>query len=126
MVHFFADVCEKSVVHPELVGSNEIVAAMIAALHDDLNTSAVFGILFENMPILQGCSESKALVKYFIVHILGLTLHSLKESAVAITPEIQALIDQREQARKDKNWALSDQLRDQLNALGVQLHDKKS
>lgn len=125
IVQFFADVCEKSVSDVELVRGNFVVADMIAALNDDLNTSAVFGILFEKMTILQGDSHAKALVRYFIVHVLGLTLQPLAVVEVVITPEIQKLLDQREQARADKNWALSDQLRDQLKALGVEAHDKK-
>ena len=35
------------------------------------------------------------------------------------------LIKIREQARADKNWALSDQVRDELNELGIQLKDGK-
>eukprot|EP00808_Paulinella_micropora_P023246 g8498.t1 len=38
--------------------------------------------------------------------------------------EIKALIQQREDARRDKRWQEADQLRDQLKDLGVQLHDK--
>jgi len=125
IVQFFADVCEKSVTLPELVSVNLVVQDMIKALHDDLNTSAVFGVLFESMPLLQGDSHAKALVKYFIVKVLGLTLQPLREHHVEITPEIQQLLEQRQQARKDKNWALSDQLRDQLTALGVVCQDKK-
>jgi len=125
IVQFFADVSEKSVSDEALVKANFVVAEMVAALHDDLNTSAVFGILFEKMPILQGDAHAKALVKYFIVKVLGLTLEPLHEPELVITPEIQALLDQREQARIAKNWALSDQLRDQLKALGFEAHDKK-
>ena len=36
-----------------------------------------------------------------------------------MTPEIQKLIEKREQARKDKNWALADEIRDKLTKLGV-------
>lgn len=35
------------------------------------------------------------------------------------------LIKIREQARADKNWALSDQVRDELSELGIQLKDGK-
>ena len=37
--------------------------------------------------------------------------------------EIDALIEQRLQARADKNWALADELRDKLNALNIELED---
>ncbi|TNH12207.1 cysteine--tRNA ligase, partial [Testudinibacter sp. TR-2022] len=37
--------------------------------------------------------------------------------------EIEALIQQRNQARTDKNWAAADQARDKLNAMGIILED---
>jgi len=125
IVHFFEDVSEKSVHDIDLVKNNLIVEAMNKALLDDLNTSAVFGILFEKMDILKNDAHAKSLVRYFIVNVLGLTLKKLKEKEVEITSEIQELLSQREQARADKNWALSDQLRDKLRDLGVDIQDKK-
>ena len=44
---------------------------------------------------------------------------------MVVTPEIEDLINQREQARKDKNWALADKIRDQLKNLGYEAKDKK-
>ncbi len=126
LVHFFEDVSEKSVDNPELVKKNLIVESMMQALEDDLNTSAVFGILFQKMDILKNDSHAKALVKYYIVYVLGLTLQPLEQKSVEITPKIQKLLQQREQARADKNWKLSDQIRDQLRVLGVDVQDKKS
>lgn len=125
LINFFADVSEKSIHDIDSVKKNLLVADMITMLEDDLNTSGVFGILFEKMPILQNDSHAKALVKYFIVHVLGLTLESIASKSVEITPEIQKLLEQREAARKAKNWALADQLRDQLQSLGIDVHDKK-
>ena len=60
-----------------------------------------------------------------LTDILGLTLEPLAEKEVQIAPEIQKLIDDRAQARLDKNWALADQIRDQLAVLGVEVQDKK-
>ena len=39
--------------------------------------------------------------------------------------EIEDLVRARENARKDKNWVLSDQIRDQLKARGVSVRDGK-
>lgn len=125
LVHFFSDVCEKSVHNVDLVYRNLVVADMLAFLKDDLNTSGAFGVLFDKLPILQDDSHAKALVKYFLVHVLGLTLQPLVEPVVEITPEIEKLLAQREEARAAKNWQLSDQLREQLQKLGVDVHDKK-
>jgi len=64
-------------------------------------------------------------VKNIFVNVLGLTLNPLVEKKVEITADIKLLIDERKQARKDKNWARSDELRDQLIALGVDVSDDK-
>lgn len=125
LIHCFQDVCEKSVHDQQLVFKNLVVADMLEFLQDDLNTSGAFGVLFEKLPILQDDSQAKVLVKYFIVSVLGLSLQPLEEKQVEITPEIQKLLQQREEARAAKNWQLSDQIREELKELGVDVHDKK-
>ena len=40
-------------------------------------------------------------------------------------PEIDALVLQRQQARKEKNWAEADRIRDELAAMGISLVDTK-
>lgn len=125
LVNFFDDVCEKSIHDVTLVKKNLVVADMLALLEDDLNTSGMFGILFDKMPMLQDDTHAKALVKYFLVHVLGLTLQPIMQKSVEITPEIQELLRQRKIARESKNWTRSDELRDQLKSLGIDVHDKK-
>lgn len=125
IVQFFADVSEKSVHDVSLVSQNLVVFDMLQALKNDLNTSAVFGILFEKMPILASDGHAKALVRYFIVSVLGLTLEPIETKQVAMTEQIQQLLDARAQARANKDWKRSDQLRDELKALGFDVQDKK-
>jgi len=125
IVKIFEDVSEKSVHDISLVKTNLLVEAMSHALLDDLNTSAAFGLLFEKMDILKDDSQAKALVKYFIVNVLGLTLEPILEKSVEITPEIQELLLRRDQARAEKNWKLSDEIRDKLKNLGLEVQDKK-
>ncbi|MBP6892391.1 cysteine--tRNA ligase [Candidatus Babeliales bacterium] len=125
LVNFFDDVCEKSIHDVTLVKKNLVVADMLALLEDDLNTSGMFGILFDKMPMLQDDAHAKALVKYFLVHVLGLTLEPIAQKSIEITPEIQELLRQREIARAVKDWKRSDELRNQLQSLGIDVHDKK-
>ncbi len=107
------------------VQENAIVQAMMQCLNDDFNTSGLFGVLFESLDSLQHDLGSKAQVKYFLLHVMGLTLEPIVQKVIEITPEIQMLIDARVQARLDKNWMLSDELRDQLQELGFVVQDKK-
>ncbi|MDR0449124.1 MAG: cysteine--tRNA ligase [Rickettsiales bacterium] len=62
----------------------------------------------------------------FADELLGLRIiENAKKSVVAITPEIQALLDARAAARADKDWARSDKLRDELAAMGFAVNDQK-
>ena len=54
--------------------------------------------------------------------VLGLLQQEIEET-VEIEPEIQKLIDNRQEARKAKNFARADEIRDQLKAQGITLKD---
>ncbi|MCX5923009.1 MAG: cysteine--tRNA ligase [Candidatus Dependentiae bacterium] len=122
IVDFFAETQEAAL---SLTEQDFVVSRMLECLKDDLNTSGVFGVLFESLPLLQKDNKSKSLVKSFLVNVLGLTLAPMIHKEVEITPEIQLLLDQRDIARQEKDWALSDQLRLKLEQLGVAIQDKK-
>lgn len=124
LVKEFADISVADIQLVDVQG-NSVVQAMAACLDDDFNTSGLFGILFESLEGLQHDAPAQAQVKYFLIHVMGLTLQAIAEKELIITQEIQDLIDARNQARLDKNWALSDALRDQLHSLGFVVQDKK-
>jgi cysteinyl-tRNA synthetase len=120
---FFAEdqaaACEDMLASP-------LVKKMLAFVVDDLNTVGMLGVLFEHLPELKNNASERACVKMFLNQVLGLTLQPLPEKEVAITPEIQKLLDEREKARVAKDWKRADELRDQLKALGIEVHDKKN
>ena len=103
---------------------NRWIKDIVKFLQDDMNSSGAFGIIFETIRA-EISDQEKSELKSFIVDMFGLTLDPLAEKEVEITPEIQQLIDDRKQARKDKNWAKSDELRDKLVELGVKIQDSK-
>ncbi len=103
----------------------------IEAMEDDLNTGEALGALFElvkdiNLNVNDGV-QSKALVEYAteifdeLTGVLGL-LYNRKTSS-SLDDEIEALIAQRNEARKSKNWAEADRIRDELKAQGIVLED---
>jgi cysteinyl-tRNA synthetase len=120
--HFFEQTKTKNT-HVNL--EHPTVKKMLEFIQDDLNTPGMFGVLFTFMQS-KPSEEGKKDVKQFLKNALGLTLEPLPEKKVTITPEIQKLFDEREKAREEKNWKRADELRAQLMALGVELHDKKS
>lgn len=103
-----------------------LINDLLAALCDDLNTPKFLGLVFENLAQIKEDRALAGAVKQLFIEVLGLTLQPLEEKKAEITPEIQALIDQRVQARVEKNWALSDQLRAKLQEMGYTVEDKKS
>jgi cysteinyl-tRNA synthetase len=119
---FANSTCPSASIDDEHVQESSIFKQLMRFVKDDLNTVGALGVVFENLSDMQ---EEQCAIKLFIQNILGLTLKPLPEVVVEITPEIQALIDAREQARVDKDWAKADELRDKLTALGVEVQDKK-
>lgn len=111
---------------PEQVRQVPVAQQMVDFLTDDLNTPGMFGVLFEHLHEIAQDPHQACAVKYLLTQVLGLTLQPLPEKKIAMTPEIEKLLHEREQARAEKNWARADQLRDQLKALGFDVHDKKS
>ena len=101
-----------------------LIKELLDALRDDLTVARLCGVLFENLKAMG--PEETSLVKALFVHLLGLTMDPLPQEEVVITPEIQALLDARLEARKAKDWKRADELRDALRELGVEVQDAKS
>ena len=106
-------------------------AKFIEAMEDDLNTGEALGAIFElvrdiNTNVNDGV-QSKALVEYAItvfdelMNVLGLLYN--RKAAASLDDEIEALIAARNDARKNKNWAEADRIRDELKAQGIVLED---
>jgi cysteinyl-tRNA synthetase len=55
--------------------------------------------------------------------VLGLNLISWQPKEESIPEDILGLIDQRQKARENKNWAEADEIRDQLATAGYQVKD---
>ena len=106
------------------------IAKFDAAMDDDLNTADAMGAIFElvrdanqNLTADTGKEAIQAALNALneLCDVLGL----LMKKDDGLPADIQALADERAQARKDKNWKRSDELRDQLKALGYTVEDTK-
>ena len=106
-------------------------AEFVDAMEDDLNTADAIGVLFELIRDLNtnvnDKTVSKAVAEYAIsafdelTGVLGLVYN--REQKGSLDDEIEALIEQRNAARKAKNWAEADRIRDELKAQGIVLED---
>jgi len=108
-----------------------------AAMDDDFNTPQAIATLFDFgrtlEPALQGNSELNVAtlneIEQFYQHTAGEILgiipaQIVEETSTEMLNNLMGLIiDIRTEARKTKNWHLADQIRDQLNSVGIALED---
>ena len=102
----------------------------IAAMDDDLNTADAIASIFELVRDINtnvvGKTPSKALVEGAIAMfdeltgVLGLVYNRKTET---LDSDVEALVEARTNARKEKNWAEADRIRDQLKEMGIVLED---
>jgi len=69
--------------------------------------------------------EFKSTINVFVFDVLGLKNEEQQDSSDKISGVVEMLINMRKEARDNKDWALSDKIRDELAALGIQLKDGK-
>jgi len=125
LVKFFENIEDASFCLSDLEQRDDFTKEILNALCDDLNTPKALGIIFENLDQIKKSKESAQVTKFLLTNIFGLTLESIEEKKVEITPEIEKLLEERKEARKQKNWYLADQIRDKLIEMGVEIKDKK-
>ena len=107
------------------------------AMNDDFNTPILIANLFEAVKVINHIKEQNAsltapdllafkkALNSFVFEVLGLTNESYQANSEKINGVVELLIKLRKEARENKDWALSDQIRDELIVLGIQLKDGK-
>ncbi|MBL4938456.1 cysteine--tRNA ligase [Clostridium sp. YIM B02515] len=101
----------------------------IEKMDDDFNTADGISIIFDLVRDINSnidINSSKELIKYSLelIRELGQPLGILQKSTKgSLEDEIEELIAQRQQARKEKKWDLSDKIRDDLKSRGIVLED---
>jgi cysteinyl-tRNA synthetase len=123
---------------------------MEAALDDDMNTAAALAVLYEfaaNAPFerlhywltILGIEPNESWLKEPVAELTGQFVQRLqaaleeervdgaagKLESLEPHPAIERVIAMRADARRAKDWAASDRLRDALQRCGVELHDTK-
>ncbi|MEA1785112.1 cysteine--tRNA ligase [Arenibacter sp. GZD96] len=108
------------------------------AMNDDFNTPILIAQLFDAVKNINLIKEGKQSItvadkkelqesmKVFVYDILGLESSNFGEKDTAkLSGVVELLIQLRNEARANKDFAVSDRIRDQLAALGIQLKDGK-
>ncbi|AOZ98470.1 cysteine--tRNA ligase [Flavobacterium commune] len=108
------------------------------AMNDDFNTPILIAQLFEGVRFINLLKENKESISAADLETLATTIHSFVFDVLGLENQkatdnsndklegtINMLIGMRNKARADKDFAMSDHIRDQLLALGIQLKDSK-
>ena len=103
------------------------------AMEDDLNTADAIGTVFDlvryiNKTVLvpdMNKASLEAAIKVFdeLTGILGIVYNEKSEEEDGDSAEIEALIAERTAARKEKNWAKADEIRNRLTEMEIVLED---
>ena len=109
-----------------------------AAMDDDFNSPILIAHLFDGVRIINSVNDNKLtltdvdiqklqnIFDVFVFEILGLKNQNSSDEKQEVTEGlVQMILDMRLEARRNKDWAASDLLRDKLKSLGVLVKDSK-
>lgn len=109
----------------------ELIAKYEAAMDDDFNTADAISAIFELVKLSNSTTDensSREYVTYLketidkLCGVLGIIAEKKEE---ILDEEIEAMIEARQQARKDKDFALADEIRGKLLEQGIVLEDTR-
>lgn len=107
------------------------------AMGDDLNSPIVISVLFDWVRQINQLHEGMqtitasdlasltASIDRIVFDVLGLRDEKSGEVSDMVTPLVNMLLDMRMDAKANKNWAVSDQIRDRLTSIGIRVKDRK-
>jgi len=110
---------------------NALVEKYEAAMDDDFNTADAISAVFELVKLSNSTTDEESSLEY--VSLLKDTIEKLcgilgiitEKEEVILADEIEAMIAARQQARKDKDFALADEIRGKLLDQGIVLEDTR-
>ncbi len=120
------------------VNITELEARCYAAMNDDFNSPVLIAHLFDAVRIINSARDRtesltsedlkqlKKVMQTFIFEVLGLIDETRQGAGSEVVEGLMTLIlDIRKQARDNKDWRTSDQIRDRLKAAGIEIKDTK-
>ena len=133
MKHLLGSVQEKELTAAEqefLAHVKEAEQRFDNAMDDDLNTADALGAIFELVKeanVTLNAESSKAAVESALKSLKALcdVLGILQKEDDTLPEDIQRMVDERAEARKNKDWKRSDELRDAIKAAGYILEDSR-
>ena len=111
--------------------ADEYVQGFERAMDDDFNTADAVASVFELVKYINTTADGNRSKEYLdtlydilfkLTDVLGIIIDKKEEM---LDDEIEAMIEKRQAARKERNFALADQIRDELLAKGIILEDTR-
>ena len=111
--------------------TEEYVADFERAMDDDFNTADAIAAVFDLVKYINTTADGSRSREYLdslyarlqtLTDVLGIIVDKEEEMLDA---DIEAMIEKRQAARKERNFALADQIRDELLAKGIILEDTR-
>ncbi len=113
---------------------NETEENFVAAMDDDFNVQNALTSIYDLLPIVNANANSdnvdKDALKLFEeklaawILVFGVDIKKLcAQTTGSNDEEIEELVSKRDEARNNKDWATSDQIRDQLKEMGITIQD---
>lgn len=118
------------------INVQEMTEGFYTAMNDDFNAPILVANLFESVKFINSVKDGKASisaadlklltkeVNAFVFDVLGLK-QAVKVTDSKLAPVMDLVLDLRQQARANKDWTTSDQIRDGLAAAGIVVKDGK-
>ena len=93
-------------------------------LNDDLNMPKALAVVWEMIRSHEADAVKKATI-LACDEVMGLDIDAWRPEEIVVPDSVQTLVQEREQARSDKNWDKADELRDEILSLGFVLEDTR-
>jgi cysteinyl-tRNA synthetase len=115
----------------------ELETRLGEAMDDDLNSPLAIAALFDWVRVINSLHDGsraisadhleqlRAIFHRWVFEILGLNDEKAATETNNLAPVMELLLELRRDAKENKNWALSDKIRDGLAAAGIKVMDKK-
>lgn len=134
LIHRLASAVEEAATEEEKQQIEKFRAQFIEEMDDDFNTADAITVLFDivrevNQMMAGGTLKKELILLYQSLfaelgEVLGISFGQAEAKAEGPSDEeINGLVEERTQARKDKNFARADEIRNQLQGLGIILED---
>ena len=119
-----ADFCKKNA-SKHGIADVEYVKEFKEAMYEDLNTAKALSVVWTMLKDESLAAKDAYATLIQFNSVLGLGLDRIQKEEIVITERMQALLDAREEARRQRDFAESDRLRDEISREGYTVKDTK-